>query len=199
MKVVVGLGNPGSQYERTPHNMGFMVVDRLAERMGCRLRSSWRFHARMGTGEHGGQDLLLVEPQTFMNESGRAVGAILGYRKLTPADMVVVLDDADLELGVLRIRRKGSAGGHKGLMSIAATVGSDEFDRVRIGIGRGARGSDLVRHVLTSFGSEDVEAVRRVTEEAADAVLFLVEKGADAAMNRFNTRRPPSDAGEAKD
>jgi len=190
VKLVVGLGNPGAEYARTPHNMGFRVVERLAERLGCRFRSSWRFQARTASGVHGGEDVLLVEPQTYMNNSGRAVSAVLNYRKLTPADLVVVLDDADLPFGFLRIRRKGSAGGHKGLLSIASAIGTQEFDRVRIGIGRGRREGDLIGHVLTAFSGKELESVEETTEQAVDALLLLIEKGAETAMNRFNSRQP---------
>ena len=194
MKVIVGLGNPGEQYARTPHNIGFMVVDRLAERLDCRLRASARFQARQGTVRYGGNELLLAEPQTFMNQSGRAVGALLAYRKLGPADLIVVVDDADLPLGALRLRKQGGTAGHRGLMSIAEAIGSNEFARVRVGIGRGRPGADLVEHVLGAFNRDEWEAAAKAVDSAGDAVLCTVEHGMDAAMNRFNTRRTESDA-----
>ncbi len=199
MKLVVGLGNPGAEYARTPHNMGFMVVEKLAQRLGCRWRSSVRFNARVASGVHGGEDVLLVEPLTYMNNSGLAVGAVLNYRKLSPADLVVVLDDADLPFGALRIRTKGSAGGHKGLMSIVSAVGTGEFGRVRIGIGRGRNEDDLIGHVLSAFGDRDWKSVDEATEQAADAVFLLIEKGADAAMNRFNSRQSETDKADRND
>jgi PTH1 family peptidyl-tRNA hydrolase len=195
VKVVVGLGNPGEAYERTPHNMGFMVVDNLAERLGCRMRLSGRFQAMTGSAQYAGQELLLVEPQTFMNESGRSVGASLGYRKLGPADLLVVADDADLPLGALRMRKKGSSGGHRGLESIAEVLGTNDFGRLRVGIGRGRPGADLVKHVLNAFGREEWSEAEKAVKEAADAVLCWIEHGAERAMNRFNTRRTES-AGE---
>lgn len=189
MKVVVGLGNPGEDYARTPHNMGFLVVESLAERLGCRLKASGKVQARIGTAHHAGHELLLAEPQTFMNSSGLAVVAILGYRKLSPADLLVVTDDADLPLGALRLRKKGGSAGHRGIASIAGALGTSEFERVRVGIGRGRPGSDLVRHVLNAFGDDEWAAANRAITEAADAVLCAVEHGMDTAMNRFNTRR----------
>ncbi len=193
VKLVVGLGNPGREYERTPHNMGFLVVEALAERLGCRLKPSSRFSARVGAGTHAGQDLLLAAPQTYMNASGRAVAAITQYRKLAPEDVLVVVDDADLPLGALRIRKQGSSGGHRGLTSITASLGTDAYGRVRIGIGRGDGRRDLIDHVLSAFTAAEWETVRAVTDEAADAVLCVVEHGMDAAMNRYNARRRDSD------
>jgi len=195
MKVIVGLGNPGSEYERTPHNMGFLVVDCLAERLGCRLKASAKFEARVGTATHAGEELILVQPQTFMNSSGRAVSAVMNYRKLSPAELLVVVDDADIPLGSLRLRKKGGTGGHRGLASIGEVLGTQDYGRVRVGIGRGARANELVDHVLGSFGREEWVAARKAIAEAADAVLGIVEQGMDAAMNRFNTRQENS-AGE---
>lgn len=189
MRVIVGLGNPGDAYERTPHNAGFLVVERLAARLGGSFRASKRFRARVAEGCFGGEELLLVEPQTFMNSSGEAVGAILAYRKLTPAELMVVVDDADLPLGALRLRKNGRSGGHRGLDSIITVLGTGEFSRLRIGIGRGRHGADLIRHVLKAFSDEEWGIAEKSIESAAEAVLCWVEHGADAAMNRFNTRQ----------
>lgn len=189
MKVIVGLGNPGDEYARTPHNIGFMVLDRLVERLDARFRGSSKFDARVAGAVLGGEDLLLVQPQTYMNNSGRAVGAILAYRKLTPADLLVVLDDADLPLGSLRLRKKGGSAGHRGMESIAEVLGGADFGRLRVGIGRRKTGGGLVRHVLTAFDRDDFDVVKGVMEEATEAVLCFVEQGIDTAMNRFNTRR----------
>lgn len=189
VKVIVGLGNPGGDYAQTPHNIGFMVLERLAGRLDARFRASAKFDARIAGAAHGGEELLLVQPQTYMNNSGRAVGAILAYRKLAPADLLVVVDDADLPLGSLRLRKKGGSAGHRGMESIAGALGGEEFGRLRVGIGRRELGGDLVRHVLTAFGREELDVVKGVVEEATEAVLCFVEQGMDAAMNRFNTRR----------
>jgi PTH1 family peptidyl-tRNA hydrolase len=130
--------------------------------------------------------VLLVKPRTYMNGSGEAVGAILRYWKLEPRDMVVLVDDADLQVGQLRLRAKGSSGGHRGLESIIQEAGSPEFPRVRIGVGRDRRGKDLVKHVLTPFSPEERETVRRVVERAAEAVACILESDFSEAMNRYN-------------
>jgi len=195
MKVVVGLGNPGSEYEQTPHNMGFLVVDCLAGRLGCGMKSSSRFEARVGSALYEGEDVILVQPQTFMNNSGRAVGAVLNYRKLNPSELLVVVDDADIPLGSLRLRPRGGTGGHRGLASISTALGTPDYGRLRVGIGRGVGRDDLVDHVLGAFGRDEWVIARTVIGQAADAVLEVVAKGMDAAMNRFNVR-PHDSAGE---
>ena len=197
MKVVVGLGNPGPEYERTPHNMGFMVVDCLAERLGCRLKEQSRFEARIGSVAHAGEDVILVQPQTFMNSSGRSVAAVLHYRKIEPVDLLVVVDDADIPLGSLRLRKKGGTGGHRGLASISEVLGTPDYGRIRVGIGRGMRPDNLVDHVLGAFGREEWEAARMAVGEAAQAVLTVIEQGMDVAMNRFNAKAPDHEAVEA--
>ncbi|MEI6564523.1 MAG: aminoacyl-tRNA hydrolase [bacterium] len=186
MKVVVGLGNPGAEYERTPHNVGFLSIDCLAERLGCRLKASSKFEAFVGTADYAGEELILVKPQTYMNHSGRSVGAVLNYRKLTPAELLVVVDDADIPLGALRLRKKGGTGGHRGLVSVSEVLGTTDYARVRVGIGRGFVRDDLVDHVLGKFGREEWAVVQETIAKAADAVQVVVEKGMDVAMNRFN-------------
>lgn len=197
VKVIVGLGNPGETYAKTPHNMGFLVVDRLARQLGGSLRMSRRFSARLGETRHGEATLLLVEPQTYMNSSGDAVGPVLAYRKLTPSDLLVVVDDADLPLGALRLRKQGSSGGHRGLESITRTLGTGEFGRVRVGIGRGRPGGELIRHVLNAFSSEEWRVAEQAIDDAANAVLCWIEHGADEAMNRYNARKPAPADGQA--
>lgn len=188
VKIIVGLGNPGVEYERTPHNMGFLLVDCLAERLGCRLKAGTKFEALVGSAVYAGEELILVKPQTFMNNSGRAVGAVLNYRKLSPADLLVVVDDADIPLGALRLRKKGGSGGHRGLASINEVLGTTEYARVRVGIGRGTTRDELVDHVLGKFGREEWTVVQKAIEDTADAVQVILEKGMDFAMNRFNAR-----------
>ena len=187
--VIVGLGNPGETYAGTPHNVGFRVADELAARAGCRLKLQRQFEARVGRGSLQGQAVLIVEPQTYMNVSGVAVAAVLRYYDATAADLLVVLDDADLPLGHLRLRAGGSGGGHKGLSSVVAHVGSTEFARLRIGIGRGTGDRDLVEHVLTPFSADERKVIDGSVLRAADAVEFRMEHGVDGAMNRFNTPR----------
>ena len=187
MKVIVGLGNPGKKYVNTPHNIGFAVVDALANgALSCGLKNSLRFKAKIGEGRLGAESCLLVQPATFMNLSGLAVGSILRYRKVTHEDLIVVLDDADLEFGRLRIKSSGGSGGHKGLASVAEHVSSDRFVRVRIGIGRDVGRGGLVNHVLRPFKSVERKGVDAAVERAADAVICVLRAGVDTAMNEFN-------------
>ena len=188
MKTIIGLGNPGREYERTPHNVGFLVIDTLASRLDCALHRSFRFRAQTGKGLYLDREVLLVKPATFMNNSGQAVAAILSYRRLSPADIIVVVDDADLSLGQIRVRQKGSSGGHRGLESIVQALGSEEFIRVRAGIGRGPAARDLVSHVLTPFSGAEWTELQNAATRCGDAVLCILERGVEEAMNRFNAR-----------
>mgnify|MGYP001251203903 FL=1 len=197
MKMIAGLGNPGEMYANTPHNVGFDVVDLLAERLGCGWKHSARFHAFVSRTRCAEEPILLVKPQTFMNLSGTSVVPLLRYYGGEPDDLIVVLDDADLPLGMLRIRAAGGTGGHRGLTSVIEALGSDAFTRVRLGVGREGRGS-LADHVLGKFDEARQEKARAVVEAAADAVQCLTEKGLNEAMNRYNGWRadaplPPDD------
>lgn len=188
MKVVVGLGNPGKQYEHTPHNVGFEVVDELSARCGGTLRRSFRFQARMASAKIGEHDALLVQPRSFMNQSGGVVAGIVHKYNLSLDDLFIILDDADLPMGRLRLRKHGSAGGHKGLRSVIECLGSDRFARLRIGIGRrqGTNGESLIEHVLTPFPAEQKEDARKMILAAADAVETSLQRGMDEAMNVYN-------------
>lgn len=185
MKLIAGLGNPGETYANTPHNVGFDVVDRLAERFEAGWKNGSGFHARVARATRAGGAVLLAKPQTFMNLSGTSVAPLLRYYGGAPADLTVILDDADLPLGTLRIRASGGNGGHRGLASIIEALGTEAFPRVRLGVGRDARGS-LVDHVLHKFDGERLGLVRAMVEAAADAAQCLTEKGLNEAMNRFN-------------
>lgn len=186
MKVVVGLGNPGREYQHTRHNAGFEVVDVLAERHGGAFRESLRFHAAIAEVRIGSEPVLLVKPLTFMNSSGEAVAQILRKRGLGPEALVVVVDDVDLELGRLRIREKGSPGGHNGLKSVQACLGSDAYVRVRVGVGRPRDGREMVGHVLSRYAPDEREAAEAVILRAADAVEVMLGEGLAKAMNGFN-------------
>ena len=188
MRVVVGLGNPGDRYRRTRHNVGFMVADVLAARSGV---TRWREEAEAWTAEArvAGEDALLVKPATFMNRSGVAVERVLAAHAADTADLVAVLDDAALDLGTLRVRERGSHGGHNGLRSLIEMLGSDEFARVRVGIRKGEPEGDLAEYVLSEFPEEDVLVVQEMVGLAGDAVECLFREGAGEAMNRFNGAR----------
>jgi PTH1 family peptidyl-tRNA hydrolase len=190
-KLVVGLGNPGREYAGTRHNVGFAVIDRLADKRGCSLRSRGKFSAEVGELAVDGGKVVLAKPQTFMNRSGASVGALANWLKILPAEMLVVVDDADLALGQIRLRGSGGSGGHNGLRSIIESLGgSEEFARLRIGIGRsGAAGEDITGHVLGRFSAAEHELVRGAVEEAVEAVECCWQEGLAAAMNRFNRRK----------
>jgi len=185
-KLVVGLGNPGKEYAGTRHNIGFDVVDRLAVKRECSLRGRSKFLAEIG--EAGG--VTLVKPRTFMNRSGMAVAAVVNWLKLTPQDALVVVDDADLPLGQLRLRLTGGSGGHNGLSSIIESLGSEEFARLRVGIGRREPvGTDITDHVLGKFSAAERTAAREAAEQAVAAVECCLKEGLTAAMNQFNRKK----------
>jgi PTH1 family peptidyl-tRNA hydrolase len=184
VRLIVGLGNPGRRYEDSRHNVGFRCLDELARRLGIGL-SRRAFEAQVGSGLLGNGRVLLAKPQTYMNLSGESVVPLLRYYGLGPADLVVVFDDMDLPFGKLRVRERGSSGGHRGMTSIISTLGTDEFPRVRIGIGR-PPGDDAAGFVLGRFGPGEQTALAEVIARAADAVESIVREGTAAAMNRHN-------------
>ena len=185
---MAGLGNPGEKYRRTRHNVGFMVVDVLAARGNARPARDLG-DARVVEAEVAGETVHLVKPLSFMNRSGVPVERLLAELALTPADLVAVVDDAALELGTLRIRERGTHGGHNGLRSIIDLLGTDEFPRVRVGIRKGDPPEDLASFVLAEFPPEDVLVVQEIVGWAADAVACLIREGAEEAMNRYNGPR----------
>lgn len=186
-RLVVGLGNPGSEYAGTRHNAGFWVVDRLAADLGVSVRRK-SFSALLGDGAHGGQKVYLLKPQTYMNRSGESVAAAARYFGLEPGEVLVVCDDLDLPLGRLRIRPKGGAGGHRGLTSIIQQLGTSDFPRLRIGIGRPDDKSEVVDYVLGGLSAAEQETLSEAVERAAAAVNLWLAEGLEAAMNRYNTQ-----------
>ena len=192
MKAIVGLGNPGREYAGTRHNIGFDVVDEVARRWNVQLRP-WKSVADVVVVSTRGA--VLVEPQTFMNLSGDAVSRLSAFHKLTPEDVLVVVDEVQLPVGRLRARRSGSAGGHNGLKSVIQHLGT-EFPRLRIGIGRGDPKLDLADHVLSRFARDERDSVADAVNRAADAVELFVEDGLDAVMSRFNAESGASEKAE---
>lgn len=184
MRIVIGLGNPGRQYEGTRHNVGWMVLDRIAERAGWTGRGKERDAALVLRGRYEALDLVLVKPLTYMNESGIAVRKVLARERVPLEQLLVVADDFSLPLGRLRLREEGSAGGHNGLRSIIAEMGTQRFPRLRVGIGEPARGA--VDHVLTRFAAEELADLERVIDAAADAVISWASDGVARAGNRWN-------------
>lgn len=185
MKLVVGLGNPGRKYDGTRHNVGFDVVDLLASRHRLEWESA---PAEALIAKWRAASVLLAKPLTFMNLSGQAVGDLLRFFKVDLADLLVVVDDVNLEVGRLRARPNGSAGGHNGLKSVIGLLGSDEFARLRVGVGRGDRRLDLADHVLARFDPNEREDVAEMVGRAADAVELFTTDGIGQVMNRFNRK-----------
>ncbi|MDW8104107.1 MAG: aminoacyl-tRNA hydrolase [Armatimonadota bacterium] len=186
--IVLGLGNPGAEYAHTRHNVGFEVVDILASRHRIRL-SLQRDHARGGLGWVSGVPVLLAKPMTYMNRSGEAARALLQRYRLEPSRLLVIVDDVALPLGKLRLRPSGSDGGHNGLASLIQCVGTQEFPRVRIGIGSPPPGQ-MVEYVLSRFSPQEQPIVEQMLQRAADAVEMVLAEGIQAAMNRFNAAQP---------
>lgn len=184
--LIVGLGNPGDKYENTRHNVGFMTVDILAERLRIPVQKL-KYKALTNTAELGGQKVLLMKPVTYMNLSGEAVRQAADFYKIHPERVLVISDDVSLPVGKLRIRAGGSAGGHNGLKNIIAQLGSDRFPRVKIGVGEKPHPDyDMADWVLSKFSGEDKKAIDAAILRAADAVECLLKEGPDRAMNRFN-------------
>jgi PTH1 family peptidyl-tRNA hydrolase len=183
--ILLGLGNPGPEYARTRHNLGFMVVDELARRHGVAVKERSRL-ALTGRGQVAGHEVLLAKPRTYMNLSGQAAVSLLATLRLPPRCMLVLVDDFNLPLGRLRLRRSGSPGGHNGLASITQALGTQDFPRLRLGIGPVPAGVDVVDWVLEEFYPDERQAVRDMIERAADCVECLLREGFEAAAQRFN-------------
>ena len=188
MKLIAGLGNPGAEYANTKHNVGFMLIDALAEHLNA---SAWKedFSSSVAEARIGGEKIFLVKPLTYMNNSGEALGPMLSYYKLDTEDLVVAHDDMDIPAGTVRIRKKGSSGGHNGIKSIIAHVGSENFARVRIGIGRPPAGWSVINHVLAPFSAEDVPRIRKAIDYLLPAMECIAQDGTDLAMNRYNPHK----------
>lgn len=186
MFLVAGLGNPGPRYELTRHNVGFRAVDRLARDFNAPV-AKILFKALVGQFTFNGKKVALAKPQTYMNLSGTAVAGLLGWYKLNPSELVVIYDDMDLPVGSLRIKAKGGHGGHRGMMSIAEHLGTNEFTRLRIGVGRpDIAGMDPADWVLGRFSAEEDPVVNKTVEAAAQAVKSIIAEGVEAAMNKYN-------------
>ncbi|MDP1722213.1 MAG: aminoacyl-tRNA hydrolase [Candidatus Gottesmanbacteria bacterium] len=196
MKLIVGLGNPGREYESTRHNIGFMIVDKLAHELGG-IDASWKEDSARKAMVARVGDVILAKPLTFMNNSGLAVGALIRFYKLAPADLWVIHDDIDLPLGKIRIREKGGTGGHHGIESIALAIKTDAFIRFRMGIGRGKAGSpdardknlhhrSVIQFVLSRFRRDEAGSLKHLVKHGTEAVRIGLIDGIDKAMNRFN-------------
>jgi len=185
MFLIVGLGNPGKEHENTRHNIGFKVIEELAKRIGIK-NLKVKCKAFIGTGEIEGKKVILAEPQTFMNLSGESVRDLLNWYKLSVDRLILIYDDADLDVGELRLRRGGGGAGHKGVESVIACIGSTEFIRVRIGIGRESLEADITDYVLQEIPLIQKDIIDKAIFNAADATLCILNQGLEGAMNKFN-------------
>lgn len=185
MFLVVGLGNPGSQYEFTKHNVGFLTVDYLADKLNIKI-NKLKFKGLFAKEKIENEDVVLLKPQTYMNLSGESVRDFANFFKIPPENIIVVVDDVDLPMGKIRIRKKGSAGTHNGMKSIIYQLQSDNFIRIKVGIEREDRKDDLADYVLKGFSKDEVPIMEESMERAAKAVLEIIKKGPDVAMNKFN-------------
>lgn len=189
MYVIAGLGNPTKQYENTRHNAGFCVIDYLSEKYQIPVKQAG-YKALYGSGYIEGQKVILLKPQTFMNLSGESVRAVMDFYKIDPEEeLIVVYDDISLDPGQLRVRGKGSAGGHNGIKNILLHTGSQKFPRVRVGVGQKPEGYDLADYVLGHFSKEDQKTMEEAFKEAGNAAVTIMTEGLDAAMNRFNGKK----------
>jgi peptidyl-tRNA hydrolase, PTH1 family len=192
MKLIVGLGNPGPDYEWTPHNLGFRAVDALAERAGIRVMRP-ESQALVGLGKVAGHEVALAKPQTMMNLSGASVRMLLERYECQPADLIVLIDETDLPWGMLRIRERGRNSTHNGLQSIISALHSDEFVRIRMGVRPEKLWGDRKDYVLREMGREERKVAVEMAAEAADAVEMILTEGADKAMSRFNRKATPGE------
>jgi len=199
MYVIVGLGNPGSKYTGTRHNIGFELLAKLCRDHNITMKNNNRFKAHTGEGRIAGKAVLLVAPMTYMNLSGNAVRKVLQFYKLTPADMVVAYDDVNLPVGDIRVRERGSAAGQKGMVSIIENLRTDEFARIRMGVGDKPPGWTLSDYVLSKFLREELDDMFKGVDKAAEAVEQILQEGVVPAMNKHNKRmKPPKPVKEEK-
>lgn len=185
MKIIVGLGNPGSKYAGTRHNIGFMAIDKIADAFLIPVETK-KHKAEIGKGKIGIETVVLAKPQTFMNNSGQSVRELADFYKVEPEDIIVLFDDVSLEVGKLRIRTKGSAGGHNGIKSIISHLGSSDFPRVKIGVGERPAWQDLADYVLGRFTKDEIPVMDDATNRACEAVYTMISKDIPTAMNEYN-------------
>lgn len=187
VKMIVGLGNPGSKYEKTKHNIGFMAIDNIVKNLDVTFTDDKNFKAQIGSTFINHEKVYFVKPTTFMNNSGIAVKALRTYYNIDITDLIVIYDDLDMEVSKLRLRSKGSAGGHNGIKSIIAHIGTQEFNRIKVGIGRPLKGMTVISHVMGQFNTEDNIAISLTLDRVVNAVKFyLQENDFEKTMQKFN-------------
>ena len=187
MYLIVGLGNPEKEYANTRHNMGFNVIDILSKKLNIKL-DKLKFKALYGQGKLNDEKVLLVKPQTYMNLSGEAIIAIKNFYKISNENTVVIYDDIDLPIGEIRIKKHGSSGTHNGMKSVIQNLGTEEFPRIRIGIGKPEEKENLINYVIKKMPKEEKEKLDKSIETASEGTIKIIEKGIDIAMNEFNGR-----------
>ncbi len=198
MYIIAGLGNPGKQYENTRHNIGWQIIDALADKHNIRVLES-KFKGLVGKGMIGGEKVLLVKPLTYMNLSGECIGEAVNFFKIDETtELIVIADDISLDVGHIRMRKKGSAGGHNGLKNIIAHLGHEEFIRMKIGVGDKPAGYDLADYVLGHFKKEEEAALTECKKNAVLAIEAILSEGIDKAMNLYNTKKAPKKPKDAK-
>jgi len=188
LKIIVGLGNPGKEYEKTRHNLGFRTIDILSDELGIKLNKS-KFNGEYGEKTVKGEKIMLVKPQTYMNLSGDCVCQILTFYKVTPESLIVIYDDIDIAVGKIRVKPSGSPGTHNGMKDITKKIGSKDFIRVRVGSGKPTNEMDLADYVLSSFSKDEEKAIENSLKMASDAVLEIITSGVNEAMNKFNSKK----------
>ena len=185
MKLIVGLGNPEKDYANTRHNMGFNVINKLAEKYNIEIKKD-KFKAIFGNGIIEGEKVILIKPQTFMNLSGEAVQEFVNFYKVSLQDIIIIYDDVDIEPGKIRIRKNGSSGNHNGMKSVISCLNSESFPRIRVGIGKPQGHLDMIAHVIGGISEEDKEALKTGVDFASEAVIEIIKNDIDTAMNKYN-------------
>lgn len=185
MYLIIGLGNPEEEYSKTRHNMGFNTINKLAQKYNIKITKT-KYEGLYETGEIEGQKVILIKPQTYMNLSGNCVKQFVDFYKVEKENVLVIYDDMDIEPGTIKIRKKGSAGGHNGMKSIVQMLGTEEFPRIRIGIGRPEHNGDEINYVIGAIPKEEIPKLEEGTEKAKEAIIEILKNGIDKAMNKFN-------------
>ena len=185
MYLIAGLGNPESEYDHTRHNIGFMVINELAKKLEIAVTKN-QFDGLYGKGKIGSETVILLKPQTYMNLSGKSIVPFANFYKISSQNILVIQDDIDLEVGALKIRKKGGAGTHNGMKSVIEQLGTQEFPRVRVGIGMPQRKADLIHHVLGAIPEEEKQVLEKTIQKAVEAVIAIVQEDIDYAMNQYN-------------
>ncbi len=185
--IIAGLGNPGKEYEKTRHNIGFSTIDKISEKLSINMNKI-KFKGLCGEGRVGQNRLILLKPQTFMNNSGESIRMCLDFYKVPSEKLLIIVDDIDIEFGQLKIKKNGSAGTHNGLKSIISHISTKDFPRIKVGIGYKIDGEDLADFVLSRFTPKEASHIEKAIEAAADAAIYIIENGIDSAMNTYNNK-----------